>query len=80
MDEKTVFYFDVIEDADGKEVTSTTDDNHNNTFVTSATEKNYILKLANDSSYDLGVTTSSIKIPALSFYRISVWAFILHFT
>lgn len=64
-----------IDGENDEKVTDTIKDVHNNTFVTTAGEKNYILKLENKSSYELGVTTSAIKVPANAYYRISVWAY-----
>ncbi len=60
---------------DDKKVTETIEGVHNNTFATTVGQPNYILKLENKSSYELGVTTSAIKVPANSFYRVSVWVY-----
>ena len=48
---------------------------HNNTFVTNPGDTNYILKLENKSSYNLGLTSTPITMPASSYYRVSVWAY-----
>lgn len=64
-----------IDGEDDKKVTDTIKEYHNNTFINSFNEDNYILKLENKSSYELGVTTSAIKVPINAFYRVSVWAY-----
>ena len=48
---------------------------HNNTFINNPGETNYILKLENTSSYDLGLTSTPIYMPTHGYYRVSVWAY-----
>lgn len=64
-----------IDGENDEKVTDTIKDYHNNTFISSSNQDNYILKLENKSSYELGVTTSAIKVPVNAFYRVSVWVY-----
>lgn len=64
-----------VEDEDGNKVQDKLEDVHNNTFINTPNETNYILKLENKSSYDLGLTSTAIYVPANSFLRVSVWAY-----
>lgn len=64
-----------IDGEDDEKVADTIKDYHNNTFISSSNEDNYILKLENKSSYELGITTTAIAVPVNAFYRVSVWAY-----
>lgn len=48
-----------------------TDTVTNNTFA----NDNKILKIKNDTSFDLGLVTTAIAVPAHTYYRISVWVY-----
>ena len=62
------------EEVDGQTQNKQIKNVHNNTFSANG-DVNYILKVNNTSSFDLGVTSSSFTIPALAFYRVSVFVY-----
>lgn len=68
--EKTYYDYlgNVEKTLDGKD---RTDSVHNDTFASS----NKILKIENNTSFDLGLVSPAILVPANGYYRVSVWTY-----
>ncbi len=62
-------------DENDKDVNVKLENQTNNTFINSKNEQNYILKLQNTSSYELGLTTPKFVVASNAYYRVSVWAY-----